>query len=170
MRALNLIVIHCSATPNGEAVGALEIDSWHRKRGFRRAEAARLQFNPALLAIGYHFLVLPNGHLASGRGLDEQGAHCLGHNKNSIGICMIGTDKFSRSQWSSLAMLVRNLSNKYPLDVMGHRDLSPDVDRDGEVEPWEWLKTCPNFDAAAWHRCGMQPVQGCIFEEATHGA
>jgi N-acetylmuramoyl-L-alanine amidase len=29
--------------------------------------------------------------------------------------------------------------------VVGHRDLSPDVNGNGEVEPMEWTKECPCF-------------------------
>ena len=42
---------------------------------------------------------------------------------------------------------------KYPkATVLGHRDLSPDRDGDGIVEPHEWRKACPCFDARAWAR------------------
>ena len=30
--------------------------------------------------------------------------------------------------------------------VVGHRDLSPDVNGNGEVEPVEWTKECPSFE------------------------
>jgi hypothetical protein len=30
--------------------------------------------------------------------------------------------------------------------VAGHRDLSPDLDNNGEVEPMEWTKQCPCFE------------------------
>jgi hypothetical protein len=29
---------------------------------------------------------------------------------------------------------------------MGHRDLSPDLDGNGHIEPDEWMKQCPGFD------------------------
>ena len=31
--------------------------------------------------------------------------------------------------------------------ICGHRDLSPDLDGDGEIEPNEWIKMCPCFNA-----------------------
>ncbi|KAB4860890.1 N-acetylmuramoyl-L-alanine amidase, partial [Bacteroides thetaiotaomicron] len=31
--------------------------------------------------------------------------------------------------------------------VCGHRDLSPDRNGNGEIEPEEWMKACPCFDA-----------------------
>ena len=39
---------------------------------------------------------------------------------------------------------------------MGHRDLSPDTDGDGHVEPEEWLKFCPCFDAL-WDYGDLEP-------------
>ncbi|MBB4042257.1 hypothetical protein GGR06_000016 [Bacteroides reticulotermitis] len=33
--------------------------------------------------------------------------------------------------------------------MCGHRDLSPDLNRNGEVEPEEWIKACPCFDVQA---------------------
>jgi N-acetylmuramoyl-L-alanine amidase len=32
--------------------------------------------------------------------------------------------------------------------ILGHRDTSPDLNGNGIVEPCEWLKECPSFDAA----------------------
>ena len=38
----------------------------------------------------------------------------------------------------------------YPIrEIVGHRDLSPDLDGDGVVEPEEWVKQCPCFDVAS---------------------
>ena len=31
--------------------------------------------------------------------------------------------------------------------MCGHRDLSPDRNGNGEIEPEEWMKACPCFDA-----------------------
>lgn len=178
-RDVNLIVVHCSGTPNGESLFAGRvgessfrapvevIDGWHRKRGFQRAAEWRHRWNPPLLAIGYHFVIYTAGAIVTGRHLDEPGAHVVGNNRRSIGICMIGTDAFSEAQWSSLASLVTLLKDKdrYPeARVCGHRDLSPDADNDGLVEPWEWLKTCPGFDVAAWLAAGKRPHPKHVFK------
>ena len=32
--------------------------------------------------------------------------------------------------------------------VCGHRDLSPDLNGNGEIEPEEWIKQCPCFEVA----------------------
>ena len=33
--------------------------------------------------------------------------------------------------------------------VVGHRDLSPDRNGNGEIEPEEWIKACPCFEVKA---------------------
>ena len=170
MRPINLIVIHCSATPNddtlfrGKAGDAdfqtplTAIDAWHRQRGFRRDPAARAIFNPDLGAIGYHYVIYRAGVVVTGRGEAEIGAHAQGHNARSLGICLVGIDAYTPSQWESLRTLVNGLLARYPLArVVGHRDLSPDIDGDGTVERHEWLKTCPGFDVGAWFASGMRP-------------
>ena len=41
--------------------------------------------------------------------------------------------------------------------IVGHRDLSPDLNHNGVIEPHEWMKACPCFDAfkeylPLWHK------------------
>jgi N-acetyl-anhydromuramyl-L-alanine amidase AmpD len=82
--------------------------------------------------------------LRAGRAFDEIGAHVYGYNRTSIGICMIGTERFTIEQWRSLARVIELLRLKYQAArVCGHRDLSPDVNSDGLVEPWEWAQDLP---------------------------
>lgn len=145
MREIRDIVIHCSASANGDArVTRDVIDGWHRAKGWR--------------GIGYHYVIEADGRLAVGRPESEIGAHVAGSNARSIGVCMVGTDRFSFEQWDELAVLVRELVERYPgARVLGHRDFSPDQDGDGVIEPWEWFKVCPGFDVAAWRAAGMDP-------------
>lgn len=178
VRVIHAIVIHCSASANGVSLArvgtpgmagktsAQVIDGWHAARGFcRRREWAR-RFQPQFNSLGYHFVIDIDGTIESGRHVDEQGAHVYGHNRNTIGICVIGTDSFTREQWQALRMKVRDLLAHYPhARVCGHRDLSPDADGDGAVERHEWLKICPGFDVPDWHMSkGMQPLLGHIVE------
>ena len=52
-------------------------------------------------------------------------------------------------QKHSLRVLVRALLVDYPgCKVCGHRDLSPDLNGNGEIEPEEWVKQCPCFDVS----------------------
>lgn len=165
MRAINLIVIHCSASPNGRWVTAADIDVWHQQRGFHRDLEARKRYNPSLAAIGYHFVITTSGATVSGRSMDEIGAHVAGYNQKSLGICLIGTDRFTAAQWIGLAETLASLRKKYPqARVCGHRDLSPDKNGDGKIAPFEWLKTCPGFDVSTWLRGDMQPLADHLME------
>lgn len=191
-RSINLIVIHCSATKNGDSLQRGEpgkrgsrnaadiIDSWHAERGFQRNPAIAAIHRPELQHIGYHHVITCGCGTFPGRSLDEPGAHAVNYNANSLGICLTGTDAYTRYQWEKLAELVKWLANTHriPLQppvrvggrlrdgICGHRDLSPDRDGDGIVEPFEWLKTCPGFDVATWLAGGMKPLQGHILESA----
>lgn len=177
-RFVNLIVIHCSASPDGASLfeghsgepgfrtPVEVIDGWHSERGFHRTEAWRAQMNPRLEAIGYHFIIYTSGTIATGRCMEEIGAHVAGWNKRSIGVCMIGAGHYTVHQWKSLRELITDLKLKYPsARVIGHRDLSPDADGDGTVEPSEWLKTCPLFDVADWLKRDMSPAPENVWAE-----
>lgn len=76
MRKINKIIIHCSATPEGREITVEDITLWHKKRGFK--------------TIGYHYIIYLDGSIHIGRPEEEIGAHCVGQNSNSIGICYIG--------------------------------------------------------------------------------
>ena len=171
MRLINLIVIHCSASPNGDSLfrgspgtpgfqsPVIAINAWHKARGFKRDPAACARFNPTLDAIGYHYVIYRNGAVIAGRDEAEIGAHVTGFNQKSLGICLVGTDRFTRKQWASLRELVTSLRMVHQDPrVVGHRDLSPDLNKNGIVEKFEWLKTCPGFDVAAWLDGGMTPL------------
>lgn len=149
-KAVKYIVVHCSATRAGHDIGATEIDAMHKKRGWGR--------------IGYHRVIRIDGTIEAGRSLNEVGAHVYGHNRSSIGICLVGgiDDKgrpsttFTPAQLASLAGLLEDLRPMFPgAEVLGHRDLSPDIDGDGVVERHEWLKDCPCFDVRWWLRTGV---------------
>lgn len=162
--SIDTIVIHCSATPDGQRIATAEVDRWHEVRGFRRDMAIAPDYAPMLRHIGYHFIV-HDGFVDGGRPLRETGAHVAGHNARSIGICLVGTRRYTERQWDMLARCVTSLRADWPriARVVGHRDLSPDVDGDGSVEPHEWLKTCPGFDVAAWLAGGMAPPPEHVF-------
>jgi hypothetical protein len=152
------IIIHCSATPNGRFTTSEDIDAWHATRGFRRDLSLAPRWEPRLGHIGYHFVIYSTGSVRVGRPVREIGAHAEGHNADSIGICLVGTDAFSADQWQSLAALVRSLSETLAIPgraVLGHRDL-PGV-----------AKTCPGFDVQTWLAAGLAPLSGHILPSHT---
>lgn len=134
MRTINEIIVHCSATPEGKKFTSKDIEKWHLKRGFKK--------------IGYHYVVLLDGTVETGRKEFEVGAHCEGHNTKSIGICYIGglnitgkapKDTRTPEQKKALMTLLINLKEKYPKAVIhGHRDFAN--------------KACPSFDATSEYK------------------
>ena len=128
-RKITEIIVHCSATPEGKDFNVIDIATWHKQRGFR--------------TIGYHYVIYRDGSVHLGRPEGEIGAHCVGHNAVSIGVCYIGglaadgkTPKDTRTpeQREALLMLLRHLRRKYPnAKIYGHRDFA--------------AKSCPSFDA-----------------------
>lgn len=129
MRKIDLIIIHCSATPEGKDFSIVDIDIWHKQRGFKE--------------IGYHYVIYRDGTLHIGRLISKVGAHCLGHNANSIGICYIGgcaaddsSPKDTRTPQQKLALsaLLRQLKKQFPnAEIHSHSDFA--------------AKACPSFDA-----------------------
>lgn len=193
-RPVDLIVIHCSATPSGKPLtqgtlgapgykhAAQVIDGWHAQRGFARRPADVQAFNKSLPHIGYHYVIDLSGAVRSGRGLSEVGAHAANFNARSIGICLVGgaerDAKYTAAQWASLREVAAMLLVDYGLPaaaplrkagtlaggICGHRDLSPDTNGNGVAESNEWLKTCPGFAVSAWLKNGMQPTPEQVCE------
>lgn len=134
------ITIHCAATPNGRAFDIKDVDAWHKERGFKRNPGWYMKYRSNLKHVGYHFVITLDGEVQPGRHPDETGAHVGGYNTDNIGVCMIGTDRFTSQQWNALKLLVADLMSAYPTvaAVMGHRDW-PNVKKD-----------CPGFDVGKW--------------------
>ena len=62
----------------------------------------------------------------------------------------VGTN-FTAEQYAALEQLLGTLAARHAAArVCGHRDLSPDRNGNGKVEPGEWVKACPTFDVASW--------------------
>ena len=148
-RKITEIIIHCSATPDGKDYTVDDIRRWHKQRGYSD--------------VGYHYIVYRNGILAQGRDVNIIGAHASGHNAHSIGICYIGgmsadntrpEDTRTLRQKGRLLSLLVDLRKLYPnARIIGHRDLSEDKNGNGIIEPSEWMKACPSFDAKSeYHR------------------
>lgn len=153
MKTIDSIIIHCTATPEGKPYTAQDINRMHKQRGFSM--------------IGYNFLVLLDGVIELGRPLSMDGAHCLGYNNHSIGVCYVGgLDKYGKAkdtrtpaQKKALEWLVGDLCKKHDIiEILGHRDTSPDLDGDGIVEPHEWIKQCPCFDVRSEFTSFLKPT------------
>jgi N-acetylmuramoyl-L-alanine amidase len=132
MRAISKIIVHCTATREGQSVTVADVTIWHQARGF--------------FTIGYHYLIGLNGEIWRGRPLEQAGAHTTGQNTNSIGICYVGgldinlkpKDTRTDTQKDSLIRLIKELKGKYPgITVHGHREFAN--------------KACPCFDVSEYN-------------------
>ena len=106
-----------------------------------------------------------DGKLEKGRDVSLAGAHCRGWNERSVGICYIGgldengrpADTRTNAQKRVLYQIIMDLQREYNiLQVLGHRDTSPDLNGDGVIEPYEYVKACPCFDVRAFLRNGRE--------------
>ena len=56
-----------------------------------------------------------------------------------------------------LYQIIMDLQREYNiLQVLGHRDTSPDLNGDGVIEPYEYVKACPCFDVKEFLRSGRE--------------
>lgn len=131
MRKISEIIIHCTATPRGQHVTTEQIRECHVKQN---------GWND----IGYHYIIDLDGAVHKGRPDEVAGAHCLGHNSQSIGVAYVGgveadgrpADTRTPEQKHSLRTLVGMLLRKYPEStVHGHNEFA--------------AKACPSFNVAA---------------------
>lgn len=129
MRKITEIIVHCSDTVEGTNWTVDDLRKWHKDRGW--------------LDIGYHYVIYLDGSIHKGRPDEVVGAHCVGHNAHSIGVCYIGgkeagtfraKDTRTPAQKEALLRLLIDLVCKYPdAKIYGHRDFAN--------------RKCPCFDA-----------------------
>ena len=129
MREIKKIIVHCADTHEGPDERTAENKRWHTEE-------------LGWIDIGYHWVVELDGSLHAGRPEEVSGAHCKGHNSDSIGICYVGgsdasgnpKDTRTQEQKEALASLISDLLDRHTeAEVFGHRDFSE--------------KACPSFDA-----------------------
>lgn len=127
-RYINKIIVHCTATPEGRKETVDSIRLMHKTQGWSD--------------IGYHYVVYLDGSIHNGRDVNIVGAHCVGHNTNSIGVAYVGgvdkkmkaKDTRTDEQKKALVKMLKDLKRIYPkAKIYGHRDFSN--------------KACPSFDA-----------------------
>jgi len=142
-RKVNMLMVHCSATKADQNVDVATIRKWHTDpephgRGWKD--------------IGYHFVITRDGFVHLGRDTDgdgdvfeEVGAHTVGYNAHSLGVCMVGgindngqpEANFTKAQWTSLERLCRFIKADYPnITIHGHNEFAP--------------KACPSFNVQTW--------------------
>lgn len=140
MRNIKYIAVHCTASHQSMTIDGL-------KQEFRR----KGWVNP-----GYHYVVSPDGKITQLLEEEKVSNGVRGYNSVTINVAYIGgidtngkpTDNRTTAQKASLCSLLKMLHKKYPTAVIqGHRDFSPDLNKDGKITSNEWMKACPCFNA-----------------------
>lgn len=140
MRTIRYIAVHCTASRQTETVGGLR-EEFRRKRW---------------KTPGYHYVVSADGRVTQMLPDEKISNGVRGFNSVSINVAYIGgidssgnpVDNRTAGQKMSLRILLKMLHKKYPNAVIqGHRDFSPDINRNGKIEPFERIKACPCFNA-----------------------
>lgn len=144
MREIKYIVIHCTGGSQDQKTSSIKA-GWKAK-GWKN--------------VGYAKLISKDGSFET-LATDEQITNGVaGHNSKSIHICYKGgwdsvnkkmLDNRTPEQKLTLEKLVKEYHSKYPnAKILGHRDFSPDKDKDGIIEKFEWIKVCPSFEVSDW--------------------
>lgn len=145
MRNIQYIAVHCTASHQSMTIEGL-------KQEFKR----KGWINP-----GYHYVISPDGKITQLLDEDKVSNGVKGFNSVSINVAYIGgidrtgkpIDNRTDEQKASLRSLLKMLHKKYPTAVIqGHRDFSPDLNKDGKITPNEWMKACPCFNAKEEYR------------------
>ena len=137
MRSVKYIVIHCTAGPRNQKTSVI-LNFWRKKLGWKN--------------VGYHKLISEDGTVEELAKPEQIVNGVKGHNSHSYHICYKGgqggKDNRTDEQKVSLLSEIKKARKLFPkAQVLGHRDLSPDLNNDGIIQPNEWTKNCPSFDA-----------------------
>jgi len=143
------IVIHCSA---GFGDKASILAYWKNVLGWR--------------SVGYHRLIGTLGEVHELAKFEEFTNGVQGHNSETLHICYIGgvekkagkfvaKDTRTDAQKKSIEYCIgemqkwirKNGGDPSKVQIVGHRDFSPDQNKDGVIASWERIKECPSFDA-----------------------
>lgn len=140
MRSIKRIFVHCTAGSQKQTVADLLAE--FKRKGWR---------NP-----GYHVVITPDGKCHQLLDYEKVSNGVKGYNSTSINVAYTGgidengktVDNRTPEQKASLRKLLKEIKGRYPkAEIMGHRDISPDKNGNGIVDPWERIKDCPCFNA-----------------------
>ena len=138
MSKIKNIIIHCSQSSFGDAMWIKNIHI--NENGWRDIGYNGVILNGAREKGNYNTNNI--GRFEMGRGLDlnetidsnERGAHALGYNEESLGLCLIGDKKFYIKQFQTALYFCALFMAIIPdIKIFGHYELNEN-------------KTCPNFD------------------------
>ena len=158
-KPLKYLVLHCTATPEGRNVTAADIRRLHCTptskggRGWSKpgyTDIFHLDGTVERIVDNNEDANVDPWEITNGaKGYNEISRHVVyagGCDKNGK-----PKDTRTEAQRAAMARYVKDFHAKHPqVKIIGHRDLSPDKNGNGIIEPHEWIKACPSFDVAAW--------------------
>ena len=106
-----LIIHHTGVSTGLPQIKA--VDRYHRDSGFSKSERGYY--------VGYHFFIERDGYLTQTRNENEGGAHTVGWNQKSIGVCLAGNFDSELPTTIQIEVL-KALIKKYGLRYQFHRE------------------------------------------------
>ena len=141
MRNIKRIFVHCTAGSQRTYTDSFLINEFKRK-GWKYP--------------GYHYVIRPDGSIFNMLSEDKVSNGVAGYNSTAINVAYVGgvdekgkaVDNRTNEQKISLLILLTKLKNKYKnAEILGHRDISPDKNKNCKIDTWEYIKQCPCFNA-----------------------
>lgn len=150
MRKIKRIVLHSTSGWNNQSTQSIK-DYWKNTLKWKQ--------------VGYHKIINNDGTIENLAPLSVVTNGVAGYNSDSVHICykggLIATkpkyvygDTRSPEQKDSFHQAINEVLTelkKYQevddITIVGHRDLSPDINGNGKIEEREWIKVCPTFSA-----------------------
>lgn len=156
MRKIRRIVLHCTSGWGNQTTESIK-EYWRKELGWKQ--------------VGYHKLIGLDGTIEDLAPLSQVTNGVAGYNSDSVHICYKGglkdvqIDKNGKKKYiygdtrtqaqidafyTAIGQVLEELKKHQSIDditILGHRDLSPDLNGNGKIEEREWVKVCPTFDA-----------------------
>ena len=141
MRKIKAIAVHCTATAQNATIASIQ-NYWKNSLKWKSP--------------GYHYIIEANGKITQLLSIEKVSNGVAGHNSNIINVCYVGgitdkgkgTDNRTIEQKASLVDVLTVLKKQFPdAEIKGHRGFSPDKNGNGIIEPAEYIKQCPCFNA-----------------------
>ena len=140
MRSIKRIFVHCTAGSQRQKIADLQAE--FKRKGWKHP--------------GYHYVIQADGTITQLLGEQFVSNGVKGYNSTAVNVAYMGgidaqgkaVDNRTEEQKASLVKLLKELKGRYPkAEILGHRDISPDTNGNGIVDPWERIKECPCFNA-----------------------
>lgn len=146
------IIVHCSDGSINQSFQ--DIERWHRDARDINGNYKYHYGKPSSLGFycAYNFVIDWNGNVTQCREDDERGAHTVGQNDSSVGICLIGRFDIygpSKAQIEALTAILRATMRKFNIsayDIYPHRKYNPLKSCYGSFMSNTWASDLVNED------------------------